>query len=41
MLIIRCFGKKKKSKSQVSKNKNDKKVNAQMSKDKNGMKCKC
>ena len=40
MLIIRCF-EIKKSKAQVSKNKNDKKVNTQMSKDENGMKCKC
>ena len=33
MLIIRCF-EKKESKAQVSKNKNEKKVNAQMNKDK-------
>ena len=39
MLIIKYL--KKERKAQMSKNKNDKKVNAQMSKDENSMKCKC
>ena len=39
MLVIKYL-RKRKRKAQLSKNKNDKKIDAQMSKDENGMKIK-